>query len=226
MNKKWFATYCVLVAIILMSAAFKSGYDYHKPITITETITETIQLPPIVTHEVQTVYVDKPTQRELWISYFHATGLHTWMIATSTMEIFGCPLGLWNMQNPDLQIHITTNPEDYNKLSDFTSLEELQTFLAQDDTDTSLILVADSSGKINFNGSCEDYAFQLRDRAADIGKRLEAELLTRSEYVKYYGDTGGLSVNDMHMVNKAVIGNDVFLIEPQDDKVWKVVSLD
>ena len=189
MNKKWFAAFCVLCAVVSLIAVsvqsyvlgYQNGYNAYQP----RTITETVQLPPVVTHEVQAIYVDKPVEKIVY-----------------------------------------QDKIKFQKLTDFASLEELQAFLAQDNTSEWLILTASSSGTVQFDGACEDYAFQLRDRASQIGKRLETELLTKSEYAKYYGEYGGLGVNDMHMVNKAVIGNDVYLIEPQDDRVWKVVELD
>ena len=191
MNKKWFAAFCMLCACTSLVGVsvqsyllgYQDGYNAYQP----RAITKTVQLPPVITHEVQAIYVDKPIE---------------------------------------IEKIVYQDKIRFQKLTDFASLEELQAFLAQDDTNEWLILTASSSGTVQFDGACEDYAFQLRDRASQIGKRLETELLTRSEYVEYYGDTGGLGVNDKHMVNKAVIGNDVYLVEPQSDKVWKVVELD
>ena len=112
-------------------------------------------------------------------------------------------------------------------LTDWSSLEELQNFLDKDDTDEVLVLVANpATGLIVFNGQCGDRAFNLRARASQIGKRLETEALTRDEYIKYYGEDGGLGENDGHYINKAVIGNMVYFVEPSTDYVWLVYYLD
>ena len=66
-------------------------------------------------------------------------------------------------------------------LADWTSTEELEDFLAADDTDSRLVLTADSNGTVEFDGICEDRALQLRDRAMLQGKFLSVEILHRDE---------------------------------------------
>lgn len=106
-------------------------------------------------------------------------------------------------------------------------MEELQAFLDNDDTNEVLRLVCrPGTGLVELNNQCEDRAFNLRARASEIGKRLETESLTRTEYIKYYGDNGGLGVNDGHIINKAIIGNEIWFVEPSTDRVWLVYYLD
>jgi len=102
----------------------------------------------------------------------------------------------------------------------WVSVAELEEFLDNDDTDEVLVFTANAT----FNSSCEDRAFRLRRRAFDIGKRLEMEVLTPAEYKEWYGDT--IASNRLHAICKAVVGNDVWYIEPADDRHWIGAYLD
>jgi len=122
---------------------------------------------------------------------------------------------------------VQANWEDYliakdrETLKDWESVLELEVFLALDKAP--LILVADEDGWIRLDGQCEDVAFQLRDRAEVWGRRLETELLTKHEIRKYYG----ISTQDAHMINKAIIGNEIWFVdESWDDKMWHAGYLD
>jgi len=110
------------------------------------------------------------------------------------------------------------------KPTDWVSLIELENFLDDDDTDSHIFLKADANGIIKFSGTCEEYAFQLRDRAFDAGKRLETEDLTPAEYKRWYGKT--IDKNSLHCICKAIIGNEVWYIEPADDRHWIGAYLD
>jgi len=120
---------------------------------------------------------------------------------------------------------VSVNGVEYiPKPQDFTSLEELELFLEADDTDSHIFLTCGADGKVAFNNQCEDLAFQLRDRAEDIGKRLETEVLDRNEYYKWYRIW--LPKDTYHVIVKAVIGNDWYYIEPGTDKCWIGLYLD
>ena len=110
----------------------------------------------------------------------------------------------------------------YRELEDWQSVEQ---FLAMDNTDSKVVFVADNDGVIRLNGQCEDVAFQLRTRAETYGKRLETEALTKSEVLRYYGHTD-MYYYDLHVVCKAIIGNEIWYIEPSNDKVWFRCYLD
>ncbi len=103
---------------------------------------------------------------------------------------------------------------------DWVSVGELEEFLANDDTDNVTVFV----GSVVLNSACEEKAFQLRERAFEIGKRLETEDLTPPEYKKWYGET--IASDRLHCINKAVIGNEVWYIEPSDDRIWIGAYLD
>jgi hypothetical protein len=111
---------------------------------------------------------------------------------------------------------------------DWDSVDELRAWLEYDDVP--LVLTADGSGNIKFNGQCEDEAFQARDRAYDAGKRLDTEILSRAECVRYreylLGNVYLLGPHDGHYLNKAVIGNEVWYVQASTDKIWKAYNLD
>jgi hypothetical protein len=109
-------------------------------------------------------------------------------------------------------------------LKDWDSPEQLAEFLKNDDTDGRIILQADSSGAIAFNGQCEDLALQLRDRAMAIGKYLSVQVLNPKEYEKWYGIKVRSDV--YHAICMARIGNQFWYIEPANDKHWSALNLD
>jgi len=109
-------------------------------------------------------------------------------------------------------------------LKDWGSLESLEEFLINDDTGKNVILIADSEGKINFDGQCEEYALQLRDRAMVIGMYLSIAVLHPKEYEKWYGKQA--NPNQYHAICMARIGNEFWYIEPQTDKHWLALYLD
>jgi hypothetical protein len=109
-------------------------------------------------------------------------------------------------------------------LTDWDSTEQLAEFLKNDNTDRVVILRADSAGKIEFNGQCEDLALQLRDRSMVIGKYLSVQVLNPYEYEKWYGISVGTNV--YHAICMARIGNGFWYIEPSNDKYWLALNLD
>ncbi len=86
---------------------------------------------------------------------------------------------------------------------DFSNINELKNFLRSDNTDQ-LRYIPDKF-------DCEDFADTLRDNAAAQGWRLETEFLTKAEVEKYFGWT---PTTEYHVVNKAIIGNIWYWIEP------------
>ena len=107
-------------------------------------------------------------------------------------------------------------------LTDWESPDELAKFLADDNTDKHFIFRSDSSGSVKFNGQCEDFAMQLRDRAMAKGKYLSVEVIPPGEYAFQFGVWGG----SYHAMNMAIIGNEFWLIEPQTDRMWQAYFLD
>ncbi len=94
------------------------------------------------------------------------------------------------------------------ELREFTSLEELKAWLAEDDTDEFVYLFASKNGVCQQNDryDCDDYAFQLQKRAASCGFLISVTII----------NSRGMP----HMINLAGISNNIYYIEPQSDKVW------
>jgi hypothetical protein len=101
-------------------------------------------------------------------------------------------------------------------ITDFQSVEELKDFLAQDKAP--LILRANESGVVSFNGVCNEYAIQLRDRALEKGKYLSVQVVSRLEY--YKATHRILDDGQYHTMNMAIIGRTYYLIEPKTDEIW------
>ena len=94
------------------------------------------------------------------------------------------------------------------ELREFTSLEELERWLAEDDTDEYIHLVAGEDGVCRQSDKydCDDYAFQLQRRAANSGFLMSVTIIEKQ--------------GEPHMINLTCIGNDIYYIEPQSDEVW------
>jgi hypothetical protein len=82
---------------------------------------------------------------------------------------------------------------------EFGSVSELKAWLAQDDTDSTLYIFG--AGCVSLY-DCDDYAVALVYNALADGYSVS------------------LQVEDKHMLNSTVIGNNIYFIEPQNDKVW------
>ena len=130
----------------------------------------------------------------------------------------------------DCKIFLFVDYYKYVPLKHFESVDELDKFLASDNTDLGLEikqtvnLKADSTGRIVFGGDCEDYAAQLQRRAAVIGKLLDTENLTPAEYYAVYHKS--IPENEKHRINKTDIGNCTYYIEPTTDNYWIAARLD
>ena len=94
------------------------------------------------------------------------------------------------------------------RVREFTSLEELRAWLAEDDTDEYVYLWAGEDGvcRVSDKYDCDDYALQLQYRTAESG------FLTSATIIQEQGKP--------HMLNLACISNDIYYIEPQTDRVW------
>jgi hypothetical protein len=82
---------------------------------------------------------------------------------------------------------------------EFESLDELRAWLAKDDTDNTLYIFG--SGCLG-TYDCDDYAVALVYNAFFDGYSIS------------------LQVEGDHMLNSTIIGNNIYFIEPQNDKVW------
>ena len=82
---------------------------------------------------------------------------------------------------------------------EFKSVDELKAWLAQDATNNTLHIFGD--GCIS-NYDCDDYAVALVRNAL-----LDGYLVS-------------LQIEDTHVTNSTIIGNEIYYIEPQTDEVW------
>lgn len=82
---------------------------------------------------------------------------------------------------------------------EFKSVDELKAWLAQDATNDTFYIFGDGC---LLNYDCDDYAVALVRNA-----------LSDSYLVS-------LQVEDNHMINSTIIGNKIYFIDPQTDKVW------
>ena len=127
-------------------------------------------------------------------------------------------------------VSVTATPDYKPEPAAFVSVEELASFLETDNTDNTLFLQAGKDGIIQFNGQCEDYAFNLQKRAKEAGYIMETELLSKTDCIKWKkyieGDPYSLGYNDAHMIDKVYIGNEVWFIEPANDNKWNPYKLD
>jgi len=97
---------------------------------------------------------------------------------------------------------------------EFSSKEELEKWLAEDDTDEHVYLFCDAEGiaRASDKYDCDDYALQLQRSAAESGFLTSVTIIEKEDRP--------------HMINLVTIGSDVYYIEPQTDEVWFYCPLD
>jgi len=106
-------------------------------------------------------------------------------------------------------------------LEDWESLDELNKFLEEDDTDRVVYARANSQGVIVFDQCCVDQAEHLRDEAAKIGRNLEVIPLTPNEYRRIFG----AYKKEYHAVCMARIGDYFYAVEPDNDTVKRAYRI-
>ncbi len=97
---------------------------------------------------------------------------------------------------------------------EFSSKEELEEWLAEDDdVETVFFFIADSGAEMSSDKyDCDDFALDLQSRASKDG------FLMSITIIRKYGQH--------HMINLVTIGNDVYYIEPQTDEISFYCNLD
>ena len=105
-------------------------------------------------------------------------------------------------------IEVEVIKEVPREIREFEDLEELEQFLEDDDTNEILRLypIEGISGTWSLTGTCDHYATNLQRRALEAGYLMSTEITEKD--------------NEPHMMNSAIIGNEVYYIEPQTDEVW------
>jgi len=98
--------------------------------------------------------------------------------------------------------------------SEFSSKEELEKWLAEDNTEKNVYFFvrADGTEVSSAKYDCDDYALDLQKRALKDGYLMSASVVEKGD--------------QLHMINLATIGNDVYYIEPQTDEVWFYANRD
>ncbi len=112
----------------------------------------------------------------------------------------------------EVPVEITKEILVENELVDFVSVEKLEQWLVEDDTDRHIFLNADSDGIIKLTGCCEDHALQLQNRALAAGYKVSVQIIEDK--------------NQLHALNLVRIGNEFYYIEPQTDEFWLAAYLD
>lgn len=116
--------------------------------------------------------------------------------------------------------------EVHSSLDDWGDVLELARFLSNDNTDSMVVLVADSRGVIKLDEApgdewdCDDRARRLIDQAEAIGKRLSFVYLNPTLARKWFGYDGA------HAVCGAIVGDKYYYIDAGTDKICKVCNLD
>ncbi len=103
------------------------------------------------------------------------------------------------------------------ELREFASLQELKDWLVRDDTDK-VVLISNKEGVISLADikhdprfDCEDYAYQLQKRALADGYLMSMHLVSNPK---------------PHMQNLVFIGNKIYIIEPQNDRIISMLNQD
>lgn len=81
----------------------------------------------------------------------------------------------------------------------------------------------DQSGNVKHIDQCTELALQLRDRAEAVDKYLSLTVIAPDEYYKWYGKQ--LSINSYHTIIMVRIGNELWFVEPSNDKVWLAYNM-
>jgi len=102
------------------------------------------------------------------------------------------------------------------KFEDWNSIEELQSFLESDNTE----MFNGYRSKID-DWDCDNLAINLMDSAQKKGKRLSFVYLSPADARRWFNYDG-----EAHAVCGAIVGNTLYYIDPNNDRVSKVCNLD
>jgi len=106
------------------------------------------------------------------------------------------------------------------ELRHFSDLEELKQWL-QDKRNVATVRFQSPNATVD----CDDYALELQHEALADGYIMSFEIIGDSEYNALF-KTPLPPSQSLHAINLAIIGNDVYYIEPQTYEVVFVVHLD
>ena len=147
------------------------------------------------------------------------------VITEYVIEYVEVPIFIDRIEYIDRVEYVEVIKEVPIKWEDWESVEELEAFPDQDNPDKRIFLIANKDGVVSFFDQCEDWAFQLIDRAAEKGKRLIFVTINKGQYYQYYKKP--LSEGKVHALVGALVGdNELWYIEPTDDRYWLAFYLD
>ncbi len=106
------------------------------------------------------------------------------------------------------------------ELRNFSDLGELKQWL-EDEMNVTAIRFQLSNTEVD----CDDYSLEMQNRALADGYIISFELIGRSEYNALFSTKLPPS-QSLHAINLAIIGNDVYYIEPQTGEVAFAAHLD
>jgi hypothetical protein len=106
------------------------------------------------------------------------------------------------------------------ELRNFINLEELEKWL-HDREDTNIVRFQQTDKVLD----CDDFAFELQRKALEDGYITSFEIIGRSEYNELFKTTMPPE-QSLHAINLAIIGNNVYYIEPQTDEIVLAAYMD
>ncbi len=107
------------------------------------------------------------------------------------------------------------------ELRNFSDLEELKQWLIEVDANTTTIYFQSPGDTVD----CDDYAIALQQKALADGYLISLEIIETSEYNRLF-KSNELPPNSLHAINLAIIGNDIYYIEPQTGEITFAMHLD
>ena len=107
------------------------------------------------------------------------------------------------------------------ELRNFNDLDELKQWLAEVAMNTNTVFFQRPDAPVD----CDDYALDLQCKALADGYILSFQVVSRSEYNAVF--QGELPPGQsLHAINLAIIGNNVYYVEPQTGEIAFAVYLD
>lgn len=157
--------------------------------------------------------------------YLHPVVFESETIAVIEPTVECQLVGSHTVQYVDRPVAVVNNIERVQRipveLRNFNSLEELKQWLAAVAMNITTIFFQRPDAPVD----CDDYALDLQRKALADGYILSFQIISRSEYNAVF--QGELPPGQsLHAINLAIIGNNVYYIEPQTGEITFVIYLD
>jgi len=107
------------------------------------------------------------------------------------------------------------------ELRNFKDLAELQQWLKDVNTNTTTIYLERPGAAID----CDDFALALQRKALEGGFLMSFQIIEPGRYNSLF-EGAKIPPNTLHAINLAIIGNNVYYIEPQTGEVVLAAQLD